>query len=545
MASTRSKNSQITEIIKCGKDATYFMNKYLKIQHPLRGLIPFKTFDFQDDCVEDFNDHRFNIILKSRQLGLSTLVAAYAVWQACFYKEKNILIIATKLAVAQNFIRKVKTYIKSMPNWLLVPTIIANNKQQVEFSNGSQIKAVPTSEDAGRSEALSLLIVDEAAFVRNFDELWMGLYPTLSTGGRAILLSTPNGVGGQYHEIYTKSVRKENEFNAIKLMWDVHPERDDDWFEKETKNMSKKQVSQELLCDFASSGDTFLGNDVLDKLRILTKEPIEKSGPNNNVWYWEYPLEGVNYTLSADIARGDSGDYSTFHVINTRDMSVASEFKGKMPPDQFAVLVYDIAKRFNNAMICPENNAYGYTMLVKLSDLKYKNIYFAKEREKYEYLYGSENNIGKAGFTTSKESRDKILANLEESLRNGRIKTYSHRLFSELKTFIWNGRKITAMRGYNDDLIMSMAIGLWLSESNSSSYNVAQIQQADAILKGMEVNNTNINNTSISPFYNNNQNSVNPFIPVFMPQTTFDSGQNKKLPTPNNPLGDLSWLIGK
>ena len=210
-----TKKGQVTEIIKCGKDPVYFMNKYLKIQHPLRGLIPFKTFPFQDDCVKDFNDNRFNIILKSRQLGLSTLVAAYAVWQACFYKEKNILIIATKLAVAQNFIRKVKTYLKSMPNWLLVPTIVANNKQQVEFSNGSQIKAVPTSEDAGRSEALSLLIVDEAAFVRNFDELWMGLYPTLSTGGRAILLSTPNGVGGQYHEIYTKATREENEFNPI------------------------------------------------------------------------------------------------------------------------------------------------------------------------------------------------------------------------------------------------------------------------------------------------------------------------------------------
>ncbi len=538
----KSRNGQINEIIKCGKDPVYFMNKYLKIQHPLKGLIRFNTFAFQDDCVKDFNDHRFNIILKSRQLGLSTLVAAYAVWQACFYKEKNILIIATKLAVAQNFIRKVKTYIKSMPNWLLVPIIVANNKQQVEFSNGSQIKAVPTSEDAGRSEALSLLIVDEAAFVRNFDELWMGLYPTLSTGGRAILLSTPNGVGGQYHEIYSKAERKENEFNSIKLMWDVHPERGDEWFEKETKNMSKKQVAQELLCDFASSGDTFLTNDVLEKIRILTKDPIEKSGPNNNIWYWEYPIENSNYIISADIARGDSGDYSTFHVINTNTMSVSAEFKGKIPPDQFASLVYDVAKRYYNAMVCPENNAYGYTMLVKLSDLGYKNIYFSKEKEKYEYLYGGSSNIGKAGFTTSKESRDKILANLEESLRNGKIKTFSRRLFSELKTFIWNGKKITAMKGYNDDLIMSIAIGSWIAGSNTNTYNATQIQQADAILKGMEVNNTKIDNTIISPFYQNNQNSINPLIPVFLPSGNFT---HQKESTPKNPLGDLNWLIRK
>ena len=540
----KSRNGQINEVIKCGQNPVYFMNKYLKIQHPLKGLIQFNTFPFQDDCVQDFNDHRFNIILKSRQLGLSTLVAAYAVWQAVFYKEKNILIIATKLAVAQNFIRKVKTYIKSMPNWLLVPTITANNKQQVEFSNGSQIKAVPTSEDAGRSEALSLLIVDEAAFVRNFDELWMGLYPTLSTGGRAILLSTPNGVGGQYHEIYTKAERKENEFNAIKLMWDVHPERDDDWFNKETKNMSKKQVAQELLCDFSSSGDTFLANDVLEKLRILTKSPIEKSGPNNNIWYWEYPIIGVNYVISCDIARGDSGDYSTFHVINTKDMSIAAEFKGKIPPDQFASVVYDVSNRFNEGMIAPENNAYGYTMLVKLSELGYKNIYFSSEKEKYQYLYGDGTNIAKAGFTTSKESRDKILANLEETLRNNHIKTHSSRLYQELKTFIWNGKKITAMKGYNDDLIMSLAIGCWLSNSSSNSYSQAQMEQASAILKGMEVNNNKFNNTMASPFYNNNQNSVNPFIPVYMPDASFGATKKNNI-TPKNPLGDLSWLIGK
>lgn len=544
MANVKSKRGQIDEIIKCGKDPVYFFNRYLKIQHPLKGLIPFKTFDFQDDCVIDFNDHRFNIILKSRQLGLSTLVAAYAVWQACFYKEKNILIIATKLAVAQNFIRKVKTYIKSMPKWLLVPTITANNKQQVEFSNGSQIKAVPTSEDAGRSEALSLLIVDEAAFVRNFDELWMGLYPTLSTGGRAILLSTPNGVGGQYHEIYTKAERKENEFNAIKLMWDVHPERDDEWFNKETKNMSKKQVAQELLCDFSSSGDTFLTNDVLENIRTLTKNPIEKSGPGGNIWYWEYPIIGVKYTVSCDIARGDSGDYSTFHVINCKDMSVASEFKGKIPPDQFASVVYDIANRFNESIICPENNAYGYTMLVKLQELGYKNIYFSQEKEKYKYLYGDASNIGKAGFTTSKESRDKILANLEESLRNNQIKTYSSRLYSELKTFIWNGKKITAMKGYNDDLIMSLAIGCWLSNSSSNNYSHVQQEQANAILRGMEFNNKNIKDTQISPFYNNNQSSVNPFIPVFMPQNTFGNSSSNNI-TPKNPLGDLRWLLGK
>ena len=203
--SANAKNRQVKELIRCGKDPTYFIKKYVKIQHPTRGLIKFDMYPFQDDCVEDFVDHRFNVILKSRQLGISTLTAAYAVWLAYFYKDKNILIIATKLAVAQNFIKKVKTAIRSLPPWMTLTEVVGSNKQGVEFSNGSQIKAVPTSDDAGRSEALSLLIIDEAAFIRNFDDLWMGLYSTLSTGGRAIVLSTPNGVGDKYHELCTKA----------------------------------------------------------------------------------------------------------------------------------------------------------------------------------------------------------------------------------------------------------------------------------------------------------------------------------------------------
>jgi hypothetical protein len=304
--------------------------------------------------------------------------------------------------------------------------------------------------------------------------------------------------------------------------------------------MSQKQVLQEFLCDFASSGDTFLTAETLDKIRILTKNPIEKSGPGNNLWYWEYPLEGINYFISADVARGDSGDYSTFHVINTKTLSVAAEFKDKIPPDHFASLLYDVARRYNKATVCPESNAYGYSVLSKLSDLGYKNIYFSSEKEKYKYLYTGDASIGKAGFVTNKESREKILANFEEALRNGRLKTFSTRLISELKTFVWNGKKVGAMKGYNDDLVMSLAIGCWIFDSNSDQYNVAQMEFADALLKGMEVNNMSVNDTIVSPFYKNQFNSYNPTIPVFMPEGKFN-----KEPTRKNPLGDLSWLIGK
>ena len=261
-----SRQAQVAEIIKCGKNPVYFMKKYCMIQHQLRGLIPFETYDFQDDCVKSFQENRFNIVLKSRQLGLSTVTAAYAVWYAIFKKDKNILVIATKLATAINFIKKVKTIVDNIPPWLLL-TKFEPTKQAIRFTNGSSITAIPTSPDAGRSEALALLIVDEAAFIRDFDDIWTSLYPTLSTGGNAIILSTPNGVGGQYYKLWVEAESKANDFNPIRLAWWVHPEHDQAWFDKETKNLARRNIAQEFLCDFISSGDTFLQPGDLERLR--------------------------------------------------------------------------------------------------------------------------------------------------------------------------------------------------------------------------------------------------------------------------------------
>ena len=461
-----NKQNQVKELVKCGKNPSYFLKKYVKIQHPTKGLIRFSTYPFQDECLDDFVDHRFNVILKSRQLGISTLTAAYAVWLAYFYRDKNILIIATKLAVAQNFIKKVKTAIRGLPAWMSLTEVVGSNKQGVEFSNGSQIKAVPTSDDAGRSEALSLLIIDEAAFIRNFDELWMGLYSTLSTGGRAIVLSTPNGVGDKYHDLCVKSESKENEFNLIKLMWDVHPERDDEWFETETKNMSKKQIAQELMCDFAASGDTFLSSPDLENMALRVRQPIERWGPEMNVWVWKYSLSDHKYVISADVSRGDAADYSTFQVLDVQNSEQVCEYKGKIPPDQFATLLAEAGKRYSNALICPESNTYGYAVIMKLVELGYTNLYYKNEKDKLSALYTGNNEISKIGFTTNAQSRGQILTKFEEVLRNNSVTFYSSRLVDELKTFIWKGQKAQAQKGKNDDLVIAAAIGTWLFDSD-------------------------------------------------------------------------------
>jgi len=480
-----SKAKQVKEIIKCGKDPAYFFNSYLKIQHPVKGLIPFDTYDFQDECLDSFIDNRFSIVLKSRQLGMSTLVAAYSVWMAIFQREKNILIIATKLAVAQNFIVKVKTMIRSLPKWLMLPEIVSNNKQQIQFSHGSSIKAIPTSEDAGRSEALSLLIVDEAAFVRNFDTIWTGIYPTISTGGRVILLSTPNGVGGQYYQLYTEAEAGLNEFNPIKLMWDVIPERDEAWFKQTTNNMSKRQIAQEYLCDFTTSGETFMSEGDLEWVGQMVVPPIAREHDDRNVWVWDYPLSEHEYIISADVSRGDAKDYSTFHIIDVTEGKCVAEYKGKIRPDTFAELLNQYGLKYNKALMCPENNSYGYATILKLQELKYPRIYYRRKKGVYIGGYIPPSTVETAGFNTNGKTRGTILSKLEEVLRNKQIIIKSSRFYAELKTFTWSSGKAQAKRGYNDDLVMSMAIGMWLYDA-SADYSLDSKVLNDAMLQSMK-----------------------------------------------------------
>lgn len=485
-----NRATQVKEIVFCGKNPDYFMKKYCKIQHAQKGLIPFKTFPFQDDCVKDFNEHRFNIVLKSRQLGLSTVTAMYAIWLAIFHKDKNILIIATKQAVAVNLVKKVKTAIANLPPWIMIPKIKSDSKQHVEFDNGSSIKAIPTSDDAGRSEALSLLIIDEAAFIRNFDEIWTGLYSTLSTGGRAIVLSTPNGMGGKYYELYTKAETGENDFHPIKLLWDVHPERDQAWFDKETKNMSLQQTAQELMCDFVSSGDTYISADLLNNLRSKIDQPINTWGPNGDFWVWKYAVQNHEYVITADVSRGDGADYSAIQVIDITVSEQVAEFRGKIFPDELGNLLAETGKMYNNGLICPEKNTFGWTVNKTLLDLGYKNLHFKSSNDKFNASYGSDSSsslASKVGFDTQGGSKDKALTKMKEWLRTDMIRLHSSRTFDELKTFVTVGDKLRAMKGKNDDLVMSLAIACWLYEGKKHEVSVA-INLDTAILNAFAVN---------------------------------------------------------
>lgn len=254
------------EYIKCSQDPIHFMKKYCMIQHPVRGKIPFHLFPFQEDTLTDFTKNRYNIVLKSRQTGISTLVAGYSLWKMIFNEDFMVMVIATKQEVAKNLVTKVRVMNDYLPSWLKIESA-EDNKLSLRYTNGSMIKATSSGGDAGRSEALSLLVFDEAAFIQNIEDIWISSQSTLSTGGDAIILSTPNGVGNFFHKTWVRAEEnpEDNEFNPIKLHWSVHPERDQRWRDKQDAIIGKKGAAQECDCLWGESTvmvfDEFTGEE--------------------------------------------------------------------------------------------------------------------------------------------------------------------------------------------------------------------------------------------------------------------------------------------
>lgn len=239
------------EYTRCAKDPIYFMKKYCMIQHPTRGKIRFNLYPYQETTLQGLADNRYNIILKSRQTGISTLVAGYALWKMLFVEDYNVLVIATSQNTAKNLVTKVRVMNQFLPSWLK-EVAEEDNKLSLRYRNGSQIKAISSKPSASRSEALSLLIFDEAAFIADIDEIWISAQSTLSTGGSAIILSTPNGMGNFFHKKWVEAENPKDtssgaKFHTIRLHWTVHPDRDQVWRDEQEELLGAKMAAQECL----------------------------------------------------------------------------------------------------------------------------------------------------------------------------------------------------------------------------------------------------------------------------------------------------------
>jgi hypothetical protein len=459
------------EWVRCASDPIYFMKKYYWIQHPQRGRIQFNLYPFQEKVLTQIQKNEYTIINKSRQLGISTLASAYSLWLMLFQKDKNILCIATKQETAKNMVTKVRFAYDALPKWLQIKTA-EHNKLSLRLVNGSQIKAVGATADAGRSESVSFLIIDEAAFIEGIDDIFASAQQTLATGGQCLALSTPFGTGNWFHKEFTAAQARENKFVPLSLPWFVHPERDQTWRDNQDNILGARNAAQECDCNFSTSGDTVIEPDILNFYEATyIKDPIERRGVDGALWVWEPPDYSKDYMVIADVARGDATDYSTFHVIDIESAKQVAEYKAQLPTKDFANVLFAIATEYNDALLVVENANIGWSVTEHLIQRGYRNLYYSSKADTTTGVSESqiarmENGQGMVpGFTTSMKTRPLCISKLVSYMHERSIIIQSRRLMDELKVFVWKNGKAQAQSGYNDDLVMPFSIGLFLRDT--------------------------------------------------------------------------------
>jgi len=387
------------------------------------------------------------------------------------------------------------------------------------------VNSITTSYDAGVGESLSFLFVDEAALIDRLEELWVRIKPTLTTGGRICLASTPNGVGNFFHKVYKGARDGTNGFNCKfgkyinpedpneiyddRLMYWLKPGCNKAWLEAETLEDSPRDIAQERLCSFLASGDTFIDPDTIARLEVMCKEfqPISRGYFDNNFWTWFNPEQNGVYLISCDVSRGDAKDYSAFHVfrMDTVPMEQVAEYKGKIKPDILGELLVMVSQNYNNAIIAPENNSgWSGPTILRIQQLGHGQcLYYTKKRKlkmKNSYgrapdpYYAEMSNDFLPGFTIHHANRLPVLAKMEQYVRMQHVVIHSERLIDEFKTFIIteNGRP-EARRGDNDDLIMALGGGIWVRDESFLFVNQNNAD-VDAMISGISLSNTTTEN---------------------------------------------------
>jgi len=515
------------EFVKCAQDPVYFMKKYYWIQHPQRGRIQFNLYPFQEGVLNQFKKNKYSIVNKSRQLGISTLVSAYSLWLMLFNKDKNILCIATKQETAKNMVTKVKFAYDNLPSWLQLKAI-ENNKLSLKLANGSQIKAIGATGDAGRSEAVSLLLLDEAAFIEGIDEIFASAQQTLATGGQCIAISTPYGTGNWFHRTFIGGEEGKNGFISIKLPWTVHPERTQKWRDEQDAILGLRNAAQECDCDFSTSGDTVIEPDILNwYIQTFQAEPIAKGGFDGNLWKWEYPDYSKNYVVVADVARGDGKDYSACHVIDVLEAKQVAEYKGQVGTRDYGHMLVALATEYNEALLVIENANIGWDTVQTVVDRGYRNMYYSSKSDTTNismdnFLNRNENNLV-PGFSNTIKTRPLVVSKLEAYMRDRACIIQSRRLLEELRTFIWKNGKAQSTDGYNDDLVMAFGIGMFLRDT------ALRFQQT-----GMDLTRASLGGIG-KVSYLSGPITYNPHSPIQQNPWQMDTG--------NGGMEDISWLI--
>ena len=519
-----TRTEQLIEYAKIIKDTPYALRTYLQtFDNTQKKYVPMDLFEDQIQLIKDYEDYNENITRKYRQAGVTTVTAAWLSKKLQLAKPDNperVLLIANKRDTAVEMANKVRHFLEQWPDWLNVGfSPDKNSESRFRLNNGCEVKAVATSADALRGYTPTILVFDEAAYIEAGDDFWAASMASLSTGGKIILISTPNGYDPIYYGVYDQALRGINDFHITDLRWFKDPRytkdlrwikcqdichymlnreqyNDDEvvlhdfdmkeynklmedgykpfssWFESMSKKFKydRRKIAQELECDFLGSGDGVIPGDIQENIaKNMIREPIEKY-MQATFWQWKEPIIGHRYIMGVDVSRGDSEDFSAISIIDFDDREQVAEYIGKIPPDDLAAVAYKWAILYGNAFIVTDiTGGMGVATSRKLTELNYKNVYIegVNTQNIWDYNAKAMDKIPGLNFNNK---RTQIVAAFEEQLRKGFI-VRSARLLNELNTFVYMNGRPDHMKGSHDDAIMGMSMALYAADV---SFNLLQ-----------------------------------------------------------------------
>jgi hypothetical protein len=449
---------------------SHFCSTYWTIRHPERGRIKFQLREAQEETVRTWIDARYSIVLKARQIGFSTLAAAFTFWETFFWGDRFIVMLSRTEREASKLLQKTKYGYKMLPQWIKLrgPDLVSDNLLKMVFANDSSLESLPSGNDPARGESVYRVVIDEMAFLPDAESAWASIEPIADVGGRVICLSTANGEGNIFHTLWVGSQTGTNRFTGIFFPWSAG-DRDEDWYEAKKRDLPDWQLAQEYPSDpeeaFVRSGRPVFD---LDALREI--EPIEpergylKKGYGKNVYdfvddggelaIWDMPTIGEAYVIGADVAEGlGHGDYSSAHVISASTGLLVAHWHGHIDPDLFGEEVLNALGCFYNyALVGVESNNHGLTTLKSLQRVGYKNLYRQRKMNHRNPQPGES-----LGWRTTSASKPLAIDELGAAIRDASVSIYDSKTIAELRTFIReaNGK----MHGSpHDDRVMSLAI---------------------------------------------------------------------------------------